>query len=62
MALISLVEWAKRNGIDDSTARKKADKGLLPAMKIGRNWVIEESTPNTDCRQSGISRRWKKDE
>lgn len=49
---ISLVEWAKKNGISDATARQKALKGLLPsAKKIGRNWVILSSEKNKDNRR-----------
>lgn len=48
--LISLVEWAKKNGITDSAARQKAISGTIPAQKIGRNWVIDDSIPNTDNR------------
>lgn len=49
---ISLVEWAKKNGISDATARQKASKGLLPtAKKIGRNWVICGDAPNIDNRK-----------
>lgn len=51
MALISLAEWAAREGISPVTARKKAQKGLLiTAQKIGRNWVIDEREKNEDYR------------
>lgn len=49
--LISLIEWAKREGIDPSTARYKALAGnLKTARKIGRNWVISSSEKNIDLR------------
>ena len=52
MALISLVEWAQREGIDPSTARHKAIKGnFKTARKIGRNWVIDDSEERTDLRR-----------
>ena len=52
MALISLVEWAHRNGIDPSTARHKAIKGnLKTARKIGRNWLIDDTEKHTDLRK-----------
>ena len=49
--LISLTEWAKMHGKDTSTARYKAEKGLIPAVKIGRNWVIDKDTPWEDYRR-----------
>lgn len=52
MGKISLVEWAKREGITESRARQKARSGMLQtAEKIGRNWIIEESEKNTDNRR-----------
>lgn len=33
MSLISLSEWAKRNGIKRRTAYNMANKGLIPAVK-----------------------------
>lgn len=50
MALITLKEWALREGISPATARQKAGRGKLPAVKMGRDWFIEESTPNIDNR------------
>lgn len=45
--LISLVEWAKLNNLDPSTARKMAGKGKYEtARKIGRNWVIDKNEKN----------------
>lgn len=49
--LITLKEWAERVGIDPATARQKAIRGAIPARKFGRDWVIEEDTPNTDHRK-----------
>lgn len=41
--IISLVEYAKRNGKDPSSARCMAIRGSFKtARKIGRNWVIDE--------------------
>lgn len=54
MSLISLVEYATRNGRDPATARQKAERGgFKTALKIGRNWVIDESEPYSDLRSSG---------
>lgn len=50
MALITLKEWALREGISPATARQRAIRGTLPAVKMGRDWFIEESTPNIDNR------------
>ena len=52
--IISLPEWAKLVGIDPATARQKALRGTIPAFKIGRNWVIDKNTPNTDKRKADI--------
>lgn len=49
---IPLGEWARRNGLDDAYARKKAKRGSLKtAHKIGRNWFISELEPNVDNRR-----------
>lgn len=58
MALISLADWARKNGIDPSNARQKVLRGNLPAQKIGRDWLIDEDTPNIDHRKAGLSKRW----
>lgn len=62
--LIPLKQWAARVGIDPSNARHKIARGTLTAVKIGRDWLIEENTPNTDCRISsgkyvGVNRKRK---
>ena len=55
MTLISLTEWAAREGISDRAAREKASKGLLEtARKIGRNWLIDESEINRDNRRKEV--------
>lgn len=51
MGLISLVEYAKLNGITSATARQRAIRGSFKtARKIGRNWVIDKNEPLTDNR------------
>lgn len=58
--LIPLKEWAEQVGINPATARQKAGRGKLPAVKIGRDWLIEENTPNTDSRVvSGEYKNWR---
>ena len=54
MELISLVEYAKLNGIDSATARQRAIRGSFKtARKIGRNWVIDKNEPLIDNRKKG---------
>lgn len=49
--LIPLKEWAERHGVAPVSARQKAARGNLPtAIKMGRDWFIEENVPNTDNR------------
>lgn len=49
---ITLVEWAKRNKIDPSTARHKAIKGgFETAEKVGGVWLISESEKKSDRRR-----------
>lgn len=49
--LISLAEYAEKNGRKHSSARCMAIRGSFKtARKIGRNWVIEESEPWPDHR------------
>ena len=61
MAMIPLKQWAERVGINPASARQKAGRGNLPAVKVGRDWLIEESTPNTDGRiKSGKFKNWRK--
>ncbi len=49
---IALADWARKNGIDPSTARHKALKGgFKTARKVGRDWLISESEEHTDLRR-----------
>lgn len=49
--LISLVEYAERNGKNPANARQMAARGSFQtARKIGRNWVIEDNEPWPDRR------------
>lgn len=60
MSLIPLKQWAERVGINPASARQKAIRGNLPAVKMGRDWLIEEDTPNTDGRvKSGKYKDWR---
>ena len=59
--LIPLKQWAERVGINPASARQKVIRGKLPAVKMRRDWVIEEDTPNTDGRiKSGKFKNWRK--
>lgn len=52
MALISLVEYAQRVGISPDTARQRAGRGAYKtAVKIGRNWLIDENEQHIDGRK-----------
>lgn len=39
---LSVPEFAKKLGITRIAVFKKIKRGVLPAVKIGKNWVIEE--------------------
>jgi predicted site-specific integrase-resolvase len=50
--MITLKEWALRHGIDPATARQKALRGgFKTAVKIGRDWMIDEDEPRRDLRK-----------
>lgn len=57
--LISLTEWAKKNNLKPNTARIKAASRMIPAKKIGRNWVIDEKAENIDHRYKEHRKRVK---
>lgn len=49
--LISLAQYAEKNGKNPANARQMALRGsFYSAKKIGRNWVIEEDEPWPDRR------------
>ena len=49
--LISLKEYAERNGKDPATARQMALRGgFQTAQKIGRDWLIDDHEPYPDRR------------
>lgn len=49
--LISLAEYARRNGIDPATVRQRVNRGAYrTARKIGRNWAIDKNEPHVDHR------------
>ena len=50
MGLITLVEYAHRVGKAPNTCRKKAEIGTLNAVKMGRDWFIDENEVYVDAR------------
>lgn len=52
MALITLMDYARRVGKAPNTCRKKAEIGTLKAVKMGRDWFIEEDEEYTDARHA----------
>ena len=52
MGMITLVEYARRVGKASNTCRKKAEIGTLNAVKMGRDWFIDEDEVYTDARHS----------
>lgn len=62
--LVSLAEYAGRNGIDPATVRQRVNRGAYrTARKIGRNWVIDKNEPHVDHRfKSGKDDKGKADD
>lgn len=61
--VITLTEYARRRGIQLSTAQQRARRGCyVTAVKLGRDWLIdEEDEPYIDRRiKSGKYRNWRK--
>lgn len=48
--LISIAEYAEQHGKHPDNIRQRILRGNLPAVKIGRNWVIDSDTPLIDKR------------
>ena len=48
--LIPLIQWAMQVGIQPATARQKAIRGSIPAIKMGRDWFISDDVQNIDNR------------
>ena len=60
--LLSVKEWAQRNGKDARNARRLIAEGRLPAVRIGSQWAIDSETPPPpDARvKSGKYKDWRK--
>ncbi len=56
MALISIKEYAERNGMQHDNVRHKCLRGCYKtAQKIGRDWLIDEDEKDLDHRiRSGV--------
>ena len=51
MAMITLIEYAKRhNKIPRNLRFKAMSGGFKTAVKMGRDWIIDEDEPNIDRR------------
>ena len=49
--LISLADFARKNGRDPATARQRAARGAFKtAVKVGRDWLIDDAEEWTDLR------------
>ena len=49
--MMSVSDYARKHGVDPSTVRHKISRGLFPAVKLGKMWLIKESEPWTDQRR-----------
>lgn len=49
--MLTVSDYAKKHGVDPSTVRHKISRGLLPAIKIGKMWLVKESEPWADQRR-----------
>jgi hypothetical protein len=60
--MITIKEYAERNGKSHEAARKMAGRGSFEtAQKIGRDWLIDENEPWPDHRiKSGKYIDWRK--
>lgn len=61
MGLISIAEYAKKCGKSRRTINQMCNNGgFKTAVKIGRNWVIDEDEPYPDRRvKSGKYKNWR---
>lgn len=56
--MITLKAWALRHGILPATARQKALRGgFQTAVKVGRDWLIDEDEPKVNLKTGPKSRR-----
>ena len=62
--MISIKEYAERNGMKHDNVRHKCQRGSYKtAVKLGRDWLIDENEPDVDRRvKSGAYRRGRDEE
>ena len=62
MGMITLKEYAERQGRNPAVVRQKAIRGgFQTARKIGRDWFIDEDEPYADLRiRDGSYVKWRK--
>ena len=61
MAYITLKEYAARHGKNPIIQRQKILRGTFPAVKIGRDWMVDEDEPYVDQRiKTGDYVDWRK--
>lgn len=60
-SIVALAEWAKRNGVPISSARRWAAAGTIQAHKTSAGWVIALSAkkPVKQCGQSKLAQNAK---
>ncbi len=63
MSKILLSDYAAKHNIAPVTARQRAQRGSYKtAVKIGRDWFIDEDEPHSDNRvKTGKYKNWRKD-
>lgn len=54
--LISVTEYAAKVNRSPDTIRQRILRGILPAVKIGRNWCVDSETPLADNRKKNNSK------
>lgn len=59
--LITIKEYAEKNGLSHGNVRHKCQRGSYKtAQKIGRDWLIDENEPDVDRRvKSGEYKGWR---
>ncbi|MCC8128625.1 MAG: helix-turn-helix domain-containing protein [Clostridiales bacterium] len=59
--LLSVTEWCALHGKDPGNVRRMIAQGRIPAVKVGKQWVIDADTePPADLRvKSGKYRKEK---
>ena len=60
--MISVREYAMKNHKDPGNVRRMISTGRLPAVRIGNQWAIDETTPYPADKRvhSGLYRNWRK--